>query len=35
MSTDTITTLLKGGEWLIEESDPQQTFIPEDFNFIL
>ncbi|WP_288072146.1 acyl-CoA dehydrogenase family protein [Hydrotalea sp.] len=32
MSTDTITTLLKGGEWLIEESDPQQTFIPEDFN---
>src|SRR5215203_1084207 len=23
---------LKGGEWLIRESDPSQTFIPEDFT---
>ena len=30
---DTSTTqLLKGGEWLIRESDPQYTFVPEDFN---
>ena len=24
--------VLKGGEWLIKESDPSATFIPEDFN---
>ena len=24
--------LLKGGEWLIRESNPAETFIPEDFN---
>ena len=23
---------LKGGEWLIKESNPSETFIPEDFN---
>jgi len=33
MSTTTIPThLLKGGEWLIKESNPANTFIPEDFN---
>lgn len=25
-------TILKGGEWLIKESKPSETFIPEDFN---
>ena len=25
-------TALKGGEWLIKESTPTDTFIPEDFN---
>ena len=25
-------TLLKGGEWLIKESAPFETFIPEDYN---
>src|SRR5215218_6960128 len=25
-------TTLKGGEWLIKESDPAATFIPEDFS---
>lgn len=25
-------TILKGGEWLIKESAPSDTFIPEDFN---
>jgi len=25
-------TLLKGGEWLIKESSPFETFIPEDYN---
>lgn len=25
-------SLLKGGEWLIKESSPFETFIPEDFN---
>ncbi len=25
-------TLLKGGEWLIKESNASETFIPEDFN---
>jgi len=24
--------VLKGGEWLIKESTPAETFIPEDFN---
>ena len=28
----TINTTLKGGEWLVKESDPSTTFIPEDFN---
>lgn len=23
---------LKGGEWLIKESDPETTFIPEEFS---
>lgn len=31
MST-TATSTLKGGEWLIKESNPFETFIPEDFN---
>ncbi len=30
---ETITnTTIKGGEWLIKESDPAATFVPEDFN---
>lgn len=32
MSTPTIATTLKGGEWLIKTSSPQETFIPENFN---
>ena len=32
MSTAPTTTTLKGGEWLIRESSPQATFIPEDFS---
>jgi alkylation response protein AidB-like acyl-CoA dehydrogenase len=33
MSTSTSTiTLFKGGEWLIKESNPFETFTPEDFN---
>ncbi|TWI81721.1 hypothetical protein IQ13_2740 [Lacibacter cauensis] len=32
MSTPTIATTLKGGEWLIKTSTPQETFIPENFN---
>jgi alkylation response protein AidB-like acyl-CoA dehydrogenase len=28
----TTNTTLKGGEWLIRESDPASTFIPEHFN---
>ncbi len=32
MSTTTNTTSLKGGEWLIKESDAFETFSPEDFN---
>ena len=32
MSTTQATTSLKGGEWLIKESDPYTTFIPEDFT---
>lgn len=31
MST-TQTTAIRGGEWLIKESDPATTFIPEDFS---
>jgi alkylation response protein AidB-like acyl-CoA dehydrogenase len=27
-----INTILKGGEWLVKESDPATTFIPEDFT---
>jgi hypothetical protein len=25
-------TVLKGGEWLIKESSPFETFIPEDYD---
>ena len=25
-------TALQGGEWLIKESNPYDTFIPEEFN---
>src|SRR5688572_26425951 len=32
MSTAPTTTSLKGGEWLIRESSPHETFIPEDFT---
>jgi alkylation response protein AidB-like acyl-CoA dehydrogenase len=33
MQTTTLpATTLKGGEWLLKESDPAQTFIPEDFT---
>ena len=32
MENTTHTTALKGGEWIIKESDPSNTFIPEDFN---
>lgn len=33
MSTATATkTVLKGGEWLVKESVPSETFIPEDFS---
>lgn len=33
MSTATTTTTsLKGGEWLIKESNPFETYTPEDFN---
>jgi alkylation response protein AidB-like acyl-CoA dehydrogenase len=28
----TINTTLKGGEWLVKESEPAATFIPEEFN---
>ncbi|MGB8190626.1 MAG: acyl-CoA dehydrogenase family protein [Chitinophagaceae bacterium] len=31
-TTTTNKTVLKGGEWLIRESTPFETFIPEDFN---
>lgn len=30
--TNTQQQVLKGGEWLIKESSPFETFIPEDFN---
>jgi alkylation response protein AidB-like acyl-CoA dehydrogenase len=32
MSTTTKQGVLKGGEWLIRESSPFETFIPEDFT---
>lgn len=32
MSTAIATTALKGGEWIIKDSNPFSTFIPEDFN---
>ena len=32
MSTAQTTNSLKGGEWLIRESEPQDIFIPEEFN---
>lgn len=32
MSTTQASTALKGGEWLIRESGPYTTFIPEDFT---
>ncbi|HEY1021253.1 MAG TPA: acyl-CoA dehydrogenase family protein, partial [Flavisolibacter sp.] len=32
MSTAPTLTTLKGGEWLIKESSPRETFIPEDFS---
>jgi alkylation response protein AidB-like acyl-CoA dehydrogenase len=31
-TTASTTTLLKGGEWLIKESNAFETFTPEDFN---
>ena len=27
-----IKSALKGGEWLVKESDPATTFIPEEFT---
>lgn len=32
METTKQTTALKGGEWIIKESNPFDTFIPEDFD---
>lgn len=32
MSTTQASTALKGGEWLIKQSEPYTTFIPEDFT---
>ena len=32
METTKQTTALKGGEWIIKESDPLNTFIAEDFD---
>ena len=32
MSTEIKQASIKGGEWLIKESSPFETFIPEDFN---
>ena len=31
-ATSSTTTSLKGGEWLIKESNAFETFTPEDFN---
>jgi alkylation response protein AidB-like acyl-CoA dehydrogenase len=32
MATDVMTQILKGGEWVIRESGPEDIFTPEDFN---
>lgn len=32
MSTTATTEIIKGGEWIIKESQPALTFIPEDFD---
>ena len=32
METTLTTKALRGGEWMIAESHPEQTFIREDFN---
>jgi alkylation response protein AidB-like acyl-CoA dehydrogenase len=32
MQATNTTTALQGGEWIIKESNPFETFIPEDFN---
>ncbi len=32
MSTTATTQTIKGGEWLVKESDPEEIFIPEDFT---
>ena len=32
MSTTAINSALKGGEWLVKESDPASIFIPEEFS---
>jgi alkylation response protein AidB-like acyl-CoA dehydrogenase len=32
MSTTTVTAPLKGGEWLVKESDPASIFIPEEYS---
>ncbi len=32
METTKNATALQGGEWIIKESNPYETFIPEDFN---
>lgn len=31
-STEMKTVAIKGGEWLMKESQPSETYIPEDFN---
>ena len=32
MNTTQTVTGIKGGAWLVKESSPFETFIPEDFN---
>ena len=32
MDTTSTASLIKGGEWLIKESNPFETFTPEDYN---
>src|SRR5215216_2909148 len=32
MNTTETKTVLKGGEWLIKETEPQATFVPEEFS---
>ena len=32
METTKNATVLQGGEWIIKESNPNETFIPEDFT---